>query len=231
MSFINELKRKLEPTNALLFYNCGDKYLVEHRTIKDGRMGAGQPLDMEQLVDIKKQIDRYVGDYKEKKVAHVHGVIPANLLYADTNDSMRLVWWRKPESRRMFFKDLGIPEGVMQVPGMVYSVKAGSLYVYCFRGRKPKGLLYKAPYFNVYNDGRVCLGNSRSEKPKNGTFDQWLQYWEKLFWQSEFASLIGDNPIEGNLATVTKRCIQQGTPFPVELMKRANVKLSDLLKE
>lgn len=232
MALTDLLKEKLRPTDALLFYDSPSGKYVEHRGIVNGRMTAGQPLDVSQLSQMVRLVERYT--VKQKPMTSLNGAIPSNLLYADTNiDSIRLVWWRAPEERRIFFKDtLNIPDGVMRVPGMVYSVKgSGTLSVWCFKGTKPKGLLYRAPFFNVYSDGHVCLGNSKTDKPKHNTFDEWLSYWEKMFWQSEFAEMISDNPIEGNLATVTKRCIEQGTPFPVEQIKRANVKLSDLLKE
>lgn len=231
MGLIDELKKKLEPTDALIFYKCtGDAY-IEHRSINNGVMGAGQPLDAKQLVKMLKCAESYA----KSQVSHgnMGGIIPSNLLFARTDlDDMRLVWWRKPEERKMFFsEELGIPNGVMQVPGMVYCVDGrGDLSVWCYKGRKPRGVLYRAPFFNVYNDGKVCLGNSKAEKPKNNTFVEWIAYWEKMFWQSEFASLISDNPVEGNLATVTKQCIEKGEPFPTDILKKSKHQLSDILK-
>ena len=230
MSLIDELKKRLEPTEALIFYQCSGDVYVEHRSITNGRMGAGQPLDADQLAKMVRCAEKYA----KEQVRHgsLSGPVPMNLLYASTDlDQMRLVWWRKPEERRLFFSDeLGIPDGVMRVPGMVYSVSNDRLSVWSFRGQKPRGVLYRAPFFNVYQDGRVCLGNSKADKPTGTSFDEWMLYWEKLFWQSEFASLIADNPVEGNLSTITRRCIADGTPFPVEVMKRASVTLADVLK-
>lgn len=232
MGLIDVLKEKLEPTDALLFYNSSQGKYVEHRNIVNGKMMAGQPLDIKQFTKMVRLVEHYAD--KQQPMTSMNGRIPTNLLYADTNiDRMRLVWWRPPEERKMFFSDnLGIPSGTMKVPGMVYEVKnMGSLSVWCFKGRKPKGLLYNAPFFNIYTSGRVCLGNSKTAKPKNNTFEEWIGYWEKMFWQSEFASLISENPINGNLAAVTKKCIESGEPFPMEILKKANVKLQDLLEK
>lgn len=231
MSLIDELKKRLEPTDALIFYACQSDVYVEYRPIANGNMGAGQPLDVDQLGRMVRCAEKYARD--QTPHGSIGGIIPENLLYARTDiDNMRLVWWRKPEERRLFFNSgIGIPEGVMKVPGMVYSVSGGgTLSVYCYKGHKPKGILYRAPFFNVYNNGRVCLGNAKADKPRSGTFGDWMTYWEKMFWQSEFASLISDNPVEGNLATITKKCIEGGMPFPMDVLKRSNVKLGDLLK-
>lgn len=231
MALTDLLREKLRPTDALVFYDSSEGKYVEHRSITGGKMGAGQPLDLKQFAQMVRLVERYTDG--QQQMTAINGAIPQNLLYADPNlDRMRLVWWRPAEERKMFFTDaVNIPNGVMQVPGVVYSVKGGgTLSVWCFRGKRPRGVLYKAPFLNVYNDGHVCLGSSKTEKPRNNTFGEWILYWEKMFWQSEFASMIGDNPIDGNLVTVTKQCIQQSKPFPVELLKKANVKLSDLLK-
>ena len=231
MSLIDELKKKLKPTDALIFYECSGDVYVEHRSIVNGIYGAGQPLDAQQLARLVRCAEKYAKE--QSPISRIGGAIPRNLLYASTDtDTMKLVWWRCPEERKMFFSDeLGIPNGVMRVPGMVYSINGtGILSVWCFKGRTPRGVLYRAPFFNAYQDGRVCLGNSKTDMPKTNTFDDWMAYWEKMFWQSEFASLIANNPVEGNLATITKQCIADGIPFPVDVMKKSNVKLGDLLK-
>ena len=231
MGLIDELKKNLEPTDALIFYKCDSNVYVEHRPVAAGRMGAGRPLDASQLAKMVRCAEKYAKE--NSRHDRLGGVIPKNLLYASCDlDSMRLVWWRPPEERKMYFTaSLCIPEGVLKVPGMLYSVKgSGTLSVWCFKGRKPKGVLYHAPFFNVYDDGHVCLGNSKAEKPQEGTYEAWIAYWEKMFWQSEFTSMIGNNPVEGNLSVITKKCIETGIPFPVDVLKRASLKLENLLK-
>ena len=231
MGLIEELKRKLEPTDALIFYSSGSDVYIEHRPISKGVMGAGKPLETSQFANMIRSAEKYAK--QQNTMSSLSGAIPPNLLYASTDiDNMRLVWWRKPEKREMFFSEaLGIPNGVMQVPGMVYSVTGNTLSVWAFKGRKPKDVLYQAPFFNIHGAGNVCLGNSKAEKPKEHTFENWMLYWEKLFWQSEFESLIIEfSPIDGNLAVLTAKCIREGTPFPTDVLKRANVKMEDLMK-
>ena len=41
--------------------------------------------------------------------------------------------------------------------------------------------------------------------PDNPTFENYILYWEKKFWQTEFSHLGGNrNPTKNNLVTVTK---------------------------
>ena len=231
MGLIETLRERLVPTDALIFYASQAGKYVEHRKIEKGKMMAGQPLDVKQLADLVKIVESYASG--QQKMSAMGGTVPQNLLYVDPNpERMKMVWWRPPEERMMYFKKtLGIPDGTMKVPGVVYKVSGtGSLSVYCFKGKKPKKVLYRAPFFNIYTDGHVCLGNSKTQRPKVNTFVDWMAYWEKMFWQSEFVHLISDNPIDGNLALVTKECIETGKPFPVKVMSRAGVKLNDLMK-
>ena len=226
---MNLLNSKLEATDALVFYKSslarGGSY-VEHRPIKKGVMGAGSPLEVKTLGKIMKLVDRFAHD--TTSMVTLYGVIPENLLYASASlDSYRLVWYRKPEKRMMYFiEELGIPNGEMEVPGLVYSTDGKSLRVFAFKGRKPKKILYSAPFFNVSES--VCLGNAKMSKPKDHTYQNWMQYWEDMFWKSEFAHILGSNPVKGNLSLITKDCIERHKPFPAGLLKKSKFTLQGL---
>ena len=237
MSKFNDLlKSRLEPTDAILFYKptvkVGDKEgaFVEHRTIEGGKMGAGKPLEIDTLAKMMKTVSKYVS--KNTALVTLHGVIPPNLLYTNTDiDSHKLVWYRKPEKRMLYFNEkLGIQNGEMWVPGLVYVAEHRRLSVYAFKGSAPKDVLYKAPFFNVYDGGNVCLGNAKVQKPKVHTFRDWMEYWEKMFWLSEFAAIIGSNPIKMNLALLTKECIETGKPFPTSQLVKSSVTLESILE-
>lgn len=225
----NILNEKLEATDALVFYKSslsnGGAY-VEYRPIKNGQMGAGAPLVVKVLGKIIKAVDKFAKD--TTSMVTLHGIIPDNLLYASVSlDNYRLVWYRKPEKRMMYFtEDLGIPNGEIEVPGLVYSTDGCKLRVFAFKGNKPKKVLYHAPFFNVSE--YVCLGNARMQKPREQTYENWMQYWEDMFWKSEFAHILGDNPIKGNLSLVTKECISGNKPFPVHLLKKSKYTLQRL---
>lgn len=220
------------PTDALIFYESNSQSFagnyVEHRKIgKNGKMGAGRPLTIKAMSNIVSCVEKYAKE--ERGLSALSGTIPDGLLYAKVNiDSYKLVWYRKPQKRKMYFKkDLGIPDGYMFVPGMVYVADRDTLRVYCFKGYKPRDILYRAPFFNV-SEQHVCLGSAKVTKPKENTYSAWIQYWETMFWQSEFVHILGDNPCKGNLATITKQCIKTGTPFPNDALIRTKVTLKSL---
>lgn len=225
----NILNSKLEATDALVFYRSnlsnGGSY-VEHRPIKKGVMGSGSPLEIKVLAKMIKAVDKFAND--TTSMVTIHGAIPENLLYASANfDNYKLVWYRKPERRLMYFvEDLGIPNGEMEIPGLVYSTNGLALRVFAYKGSKPKKILYQAPFFNVNES--VCLGSAKIPKPKEQTFQNWIQYWEDMFWKSEFAHILGENPVKGNLSLITKACIEGNKPFPIGLLKKSKLTLQRL---
>lgn len=101
--------------------------------------------------------------------------------------------------------------------------------VYAFMGSKPKRKLYRAPFFNVYDDNHVCLGTAKAKKPKELTYKNIMTYWEQMFWGSEFAGLISANPVKGNLTTIMKQCIKTGCKFPVSELLPIKRTLEELL--
>lgn len=224
------LKSKLVPTDALIFYrpsfDNGGAF-VEHRKIENGQMLAGSPLEVDTLAKIMRTVDNYV--HHHTSLVTLHGRIPEGLLYASSNlDSYRLVWYRKPEKRMMYFSEsAGIPNGEMWVPGLVYATNGKNLQVFAFKGGKPKNVLYKAPFFNVSDS--VCLGTAKVKKPMEQTYENWIAYWETMFWKSEFVHILGANPIKDNLAIITKECIKTGRRFPSKELVRSRYTLKQLL--
>lgn len=227
MGQINDLlTNSLKPKMAIIAYEDSHRnYYLERRNIVNGKMQAGVPLSEECISGI---VDTM---YEKRKDASVHGAIPANMLYADSRKGHeKYVWYRSPEKRMMYFHEaLDIPNGEMYVPGILYVVHKGALAVYAFKGMKP-GKLYRAPFFNV-DSTHVCLGSAKVAKPTDKTFESIILYWEKMFWGSEFVHLLGGNPVKGNLATLTKRCIQSGCKFPETELISSLEKLETILKE
>ena len=227
----NLLSAKFIPTDALVFYKCTNSFggsYVEHRPIRNGEMTAGAPLEVKVLERIMKVVSKYLR-VSTKKVL-IHGEIPSNLLYVSTGvDSYRLIWYRKPERRMMYFVDsANIPNGYMDIPGLVYVTDGGHLEVFAFKGSKPRRWLYNAPFYNVNDGGSVCLGTAKVQKPSSNTYEQWMHYWEEMFWKSEFSHILGSNPIKGNLALITKECITENKPFPTDVLTKSHKTLQRL---
>ena len=235
MSKITEILNQVyEPFCAIVAYradghysNSTSYYLEQHKINSNGILGAGKPLKQKTMVKLFSAISQA----NKQLDSSLYGAVPDNVLYCDTRiGNERLVWYRKPEERMLYFTDsLDIPNGRMKVPGLVYVVRGKTLSVYAYKGSKPKKQLFFAPFMNTSEES-VCLGNSKVVFPEERTFENIIGYWEKMFWQSEFSHILGANPCLGNLATITKDCILNGKAFPSDMLKPAKKKLQDLFK-
>ena len=103
----------------------------------------------------------------------------------------RMLWYSPAGKRAMFFKESIAQksvkgQGVVPTPGLVWMVMQGQLYVYAFKGvDRPtqQTKLYQAPFFNVWSQGKVCVGNA--EMP-TGDDVAIPEKWVKGFFGSLF---------------------------------------------
>ena len=225
----NAIHATLCPRAVLIAYTYagGNKYFLEQRSIDTrGRMGEGHPVTVEFMNGL-------VRNYSETYSGTPHGRLPSNLLYADTRKgSERYVWYNPPGKRRMYFvSGLGIANAAYHLPGIIDGAGDTRLDVYAYKEDRPgmETALYAAPLFNVTGSS-VCLGSARVEKPRELTYANLLEYWEKKFWLTEFSHLGGyGNPTKSNLVLVTKAA--RDRPFDLkELKPLKNMKLKDILK-
>lgn len=224
------LRVEMRPFASIIAYDTeiGVCYLEARKIDENGKMGAGKPLTDAFLAKIVKVL---VTNTKEIDTS-IHGMIPPNVLYCDTRiDNEKLVWYRQREKRFLYFSESAeMPNGMVEIPPMVYCAERGKgLSVHCFKGSKPKNKLYRAPFYNT-SDKYVCLGSAKKAYPNEHTFENIMQYWEDLYWKSEFVHLLDGNPVNGNLSTILKDCISNGLPFPEDRLVESKYKLKDLLK-
>lgn len=224
-----EITSLMYPHAALIVYKTerDDRYFLELRRIgDDGRMESGSPVTVEFMESL---VHNFSANY------HVTpcGRIPARLLACDTRmGSERYVWYNPPQKRMMFFKgNLGIENAEYHLPGIIYDAGAHGMRIYAYKGKMPteRTPLYAAPFFNVSGAG-VCLGSAELKRPSNLTFENLLEYWEKIFWLTEFSHLGSrGNPTKSNLVLVTKAA--RNAPFDLDELKPLNnLKLKDILK-
>lgn len=231
---MNELTRKINslflPVAALIAYkgelDRSESYFLELRPIDEkGNMCEAIPVTMDFMNEI-------AANYSGAHTDVPHGVIPQNMLYADTRlGCERYIWYNPPRRRMMFFREtLNLENAEYNVPGIIYEVQGENLKVYAFKEAVPteRTTLFQAPFFNV-TGASVCLGNGVLEKPSSPTYEQMLDYWERRFWLTEFSHLGGaGNPTRSNLVLVTKAARE--APFDLQELKPMKVNLKTLLR-
>ena len=137
--------------------------------------------------------------------------------------------------RQLYFtENLEIPNGMAEVPAMLWFANKRSLKIFALaNSRRPteKTELFYAPFFNVYEDGNVCMGTVDVNIQNSNYIEEFIEKWEDYFFNSYFSHLMNEhNPINGNCVNLWKSLINTEKQFPKEALKQANRTLKNLLK-
>jgi PRTRC genetic system protein B len=151
--------------SALLLYSTGDQrraYATVHDVLK-GRggmqLGPGRPASREGLAEFANAL---AAD------AVADGWVSDRILYIGRRVT---AWFELPCLQRVFFetehedpaRNIGKRDAIVKHPTMVHALTPDGWYVWVLPAATlrplPEAHLFRAPYFNVYADGKICEGN------------------------------------------------------------------------
>jgi PRTRC genetic system protein B len=152
----------------------------------------------------------------------------------------RMLWWTPPQHRALFFRrspphqDSFDGRGRCACPGLVFLTHEGSLLVFAVKGRAaptPASALFQAPFFNVWSQGQVCVGNAVAPQAEQR---EDLDAWERMFFGSHFTHPNFTQPDRLTVgvapADFWQGQLRQPTPeFPEEVLFPLELRLGDLL--
>lgn len=175
--------RRFTHKHALMIYRDGNESFVTLHEIRDGVPGPAQPLTVDFVAELTKGLFRNAGPE----------IFPEAVL-ARTADMF--AWWTPAQTRTMFFaaadgKMSDLNGLIFPQPALVWRVRGGSLSVRALKqDRRPIGstALHVAPFWNVYENGSVCLGSTVT--PQRGEVSSYRE-WESAFYSSAFTHPIG----------------------------------------
>lgn len=222
------------PKKALLLYEHQREaaYYMEAYDLDDiGNPINARPLTMHEAKEIAQLLQ--VNNHKPSFL-HLTGLLPKNVLYINSNETGYVIWHTPPTKLSLFFKnELGIPCGKAYVPALLWKATRSELYLYALVDTvKPtlKTALYYAPFFNIYDDGRVCMGTVDIDLPDHTSLDDFIKTWQQYFFHSYFSHSIGNvAPLIGNIIQTWNRQIATGRKFPTELLKKHTRTIKQLL--
>lgn len=225
-----------EPTSALIFYQSNDKkggMYVEHFDMdKNGSPINAHPLTVNEAKTLAKSLQ--IDEEKDKTFLKPRGILPTNILHINPSKNGSAVWYTRAQERQLYFvKSLGITNGISYVPPMLWYANKKELSVFALASdRRPteKTTLYYAPFFNVYEDGAVCMGTVDVNIKNSASVEEFTTAWEDYFFNSYFSHLLDSyNPIKGNCVNLWKKLIETDEIFPLECLKKNNRTLKNLL--
>lgn len=224
-----EADNTLEIEAALLFYRArgnGDIYATQHdvRVVDDRpALLPGVPLALESLAEF--------ADLAAKRTSY-RGFVHERVVYVAPN---ALVWWVPACTRRVWFQhsgELGNASGDCQHPPLVFIAAPSKWSVFALReNARPDAqtALYRAPYFNVWESGEICVGNVATPD----TIDsESIKPYEDAFFRSRFTHTNTDKLIKGRGGAVRLwKNLLNGAPFPINQLIDAKCTLADVVKK
>lgn len=161
-------------------------------------------------------------------------ILPENILYVDQQEDGCAIWYTPSQRARLFFKkNLGISSGNAYVPALVWKASKDKLHLYALEeNKKPKEntpLCY-APFFNIHDDGRVCMGTVEIELENDCCLEEFIKIWESYFWDSYFSHALDNySPASINIVQLWKEQMNTKRKFPTGFLIKRNRKLKDIL--
>jgi len=226
-----------EPKSALVFYESLDKnatMYVEHFDMdRNGNPINAHPLTVNEATALAKSL--HTDEEKDKTFLKSKGILPTNILNINPSQNGSVLWYTKSQERQMYFvKNLEIPNGKAHVPAMLWFADKENLSVFALTSDKrptEKTTLHYAPFFNVYEDGAVCMGTVDVNIKNSASVEEFIKAWENYFFHSYFSHLLDNyNPIKGNYVNLWKKLMETGETFPVEVLKKNSKTLKNLLR-
>ncbi len=179
---IGEMHR-FELRDALLIYRENRRSFITWHTVTAQKqappvLGPAQPLTTAFIEDLAESLSG----------GAVIELLPENVL---AKTDRMIAWWTPRRVRRMFFEN---SEGKAQIlsgenfpqPPLVWRAAQGELKIRAlWENRRPKAdtTLAVAPFWNLSDDGSVCLGSMRC--PESVSVRS-IDAWERGFYESAF---------------------------------------------
>lgn len=226
------------PKSALVFYQSNernqDNYVEYFDMDKDGNPINAHPLTEREAKVLAKLLVVNTKKEKSQEFLKPKGILPTNILHINPNENGSVLWYTKAGKRQLFFtENLEPPNGIAEVPAILWYASKRSLAIFALSSnRRPteNSPLFYSPFFNVYENGNVCMGTVDVHIKNSTSLEEFTQKWEDYFFNSYFSHLMNEhNPINGNCVNLWKNLVGKDKPFPKEQLKKVNKTLKNLL--
>lgn len=225
------------PKMAIIIYKNTfqdtDYYVESYDMDENGTPINAHPLSLAEASALAKALD--TSKELQKSFLKPAGLLPENLLYLDPSNRGCAIWHTPPHQQELFFAgDLGIDNGKAHIPALLWKASKTELSLFALTGTaKPEVAtpLYHAPFFNLHQDGRVCMGTVEIEITEETSLEAFMESWQHYFFNSYFSHLIDEhNPVKGNMVQLWQQQVTMDSPFPCALLKKNKRTLKNLIQ-
>ncbi|MFH6943475.1 PRTRC system protein B [Flavobacterium sp. FlaQc-50] len=207
-------------------------YVEAYDMDKNGCPINAHPLSLKESTQLASALD--ASEELTRKFLKPSGLLPKNVLHLNPEHDGSAIWYTPAQKVSLFFvESLAIPNAEAFVPPLLWKASKNTLYIYAMVADKiinERTALYHAPFFNLYDDGRVCMGTVKVDIKADCHLQDFMQSWEQYFFKSYFSHLIGNtSPVKGNIIQLWQKLVGSGKPFPIKSLIKNGLTLKKLL--
>lgn len=224
------------PRKAIVVYStlqkyAGKIYVEAYDMDTGGKPVNAHPLSIEESMHLSYALS--TGDDTPAFPAS-KGLLPPRVLYINPRRDGFAIWYTPFQIVNLLFKEhLGIPSGRAPVPPLIWKATLTRLHIYALaEEKKPatKTALHHAPFFNIHENGEVCMGTVDVSIDKSCSLEEFMQQWEHYFWNSRFSHLIdGASPVTGDITQLWQQLLRQCKAFPYHRLISNGRTVKDLI--
>jgi PRTRC genetic system protein B len=208
---------RFELREALLIYGDRQRSFVTRHSVAHQKQGpptleAAQPLTLAFLECLARSLSGY----------SPAEILPENVL---AKGDRMIAWWTPACRRQMFYensegKGTELNGQMFPQPPLVWLVENGDLRIRALAENKrpvAQTKLLVAPFWNLYDDGRVCTGTMRHP---DGATAASIPEWERGFYESAFthANVGRLTRHPGGFEGLWSELADKRKPFPVRTL-------------
>lgn len=224
------------PVKAFVVYkkDTAEKsiYVEGYDMDKNGCPINAHPLSRRETAQLASALD--TSDEVTRKFLKPSGLLPKKVLHLNPEHDGSAIWYTPAQKVSLFFvESLGIASGEAFVPPLLWKATKNTLCIYAMDTDKEiseQTVLYHAPFFNLYNDGRVCMGTVKVDIKADCHLEDFIHSWEQYFFNSYFSHLIGNaSPVKGNIIQFWQKLMGSDKPFPLKSLLKNGLKIKNIL--
>ncbi|MFH6960866.1 PRTRC system protein B [Flavobacterium aquidurense] len=224
------------PVKAFVVYqkHSAEKsiYVEAYDMDKNGCPINAHPLSLKESTQLASALD--TSDELTRKFLKPSGLLPKNVLHLNPEHNGSAIWYTPSQKVSLFFvESLGITKGEAFVPPLLWKASKNTLYIYAIDTEmqiNEQTPLYHAPFFNLYADGRVCMGTVSVTIKSDCHLEEFISLWEQYFFNSYFSHLIGNkSPVKGNIIQLWQKLVGSGKSFPRKSLLKNGLTIKNII--
>ncbi|WP_316826101.1 PRTRC system protein B [Pedobacter miscanthi] len=231
----DKFSRTYLPAKALLLYQQqgSDEFYIESYDIgKSGTPINAHPLSVRESQSLADVLN--TSEENRQGFLQPNGLLREEVIYINSQRNGFVIWYTPVKKRHLIFKSgLTIPDGMASMPPLLWKATVSSLEIWALKESKRPEIstnLYYAPFFNIYTDGRVCMGNVDIDIDTDCDLETFISAWENYFFGSAFSHLLTEvSPVKVNIVPLWQKLISSGDDFPKNILKKHPKTIKDLL--